>query len=156
MNTTDQNNLELEELFSDCCHEPAIYNIVPWQGGLSLDIREICFKCLKCASFEPAIKDPKKELNFKYYDKADHFEFEGPVYDYSITIEGPENNKTLAHHIIILDVWDKDNLHLPINSHDFDNIYDLEHELHYSQDLGPQLTTYIIEQVKKKGGLIDC
>ena len=102
-----------------------------------------------------------KELNFKYYDKADQFEFEGPLYDYSLTIEGPENNNTLAHHIIILDVWNKEHMHqsqghYPINSHDFDNIEDLEYELQVRQDFSHSQASYIIEQVKKKGGLIDC
>ena len=102
-----------------------------------------------------------KELNFKYYDKADQFEFEGPLYDYSLTIEGTENNNTLAHHIIILDVWNKEHMHqsqghYPINSHDFDNIEDLEYELQVRQDFSHSQASYIIEQVKKKGGLIDC
>ena len=101
-----------------------------------------------------------KELNFKYYDKADQFEFEGPLYDYSLTIEGPENNKTLAHHIIILDVWERkakgtEKLgDLPINSHDFDNIHELEYELQIRQNFSHKQARYIIEQVKK-GGLID-
>ena len=151
------NSLELEELFSDCCHEPAIYNIVPWKGGLSLDIREICFKCLKCAEFGPEIKDPKKELQFKKLSNK-QYEFIFNELLYYVTIEGPGTNKTLSHPLICLDIFEgKESTagKCATSSYNFDNIHDLEHELHYSQDLGPQLSHYIVEQVKK-GGLINA
>jgi len=141
-------------LVTSCCGVPVLYYL----GTFGAEEWEMCPSCLECPEVEPEIKDPAQELQFKKLNNA-QFEFVFNGLLYYVTIESPENLGINAPPIICLDIF-KGKLKTggpmanQLQSYNFDNLHDLGHELHYSQDLGPQLTTYITEEIQK-GGLID-
>ena len=134
-------------MVTSCCGVPLLYYL----GTFGAEESEFCPSCGECPEVEPVIQNPGQELQFQKLSNTE-FEFTFNSKLYYVNIEGPGNNETLSHPLICLDIHTPKLI--PVNSTNFDHIYDLEHELHYSQDLGPQLTTYIIDQIKK-GGLID-